>query len=214
MLAQALLDLRLLGRARAQLGGDALAGRAVGGELGLEHLDARGDGRAAPAQRRGEALGGGLERLVARDRAVSRSMRRARSARSRRRPLGDAPLGGELALDLGAAHRGGALAAGAARRCSISQAARRSASRGLGARRGRPRGARGRPRRGVASAAATAAAAASTAAERVLLGCAAGSVSAIERVAAVALGQHALLAARRGLAQLAGGARTRRGRRR
>ena len=40
--AQAALDLGLLLRAGAQLGGDALALGAVGGELGLERLELRG----------------------------------------------------------------------------------------------------------------------------------------------------------------------------
>ena len=42
-----------------------LAGRAVGGELGLEHLDAGADRLARALQRRGEPVGDGLQRLVA-----------------------------------------------------------------------------------------------------------------------------------------------------
>ena len=64
-LLEPLVDARLLGGALAQLGGQLVAGGAVGGELGLEHLEAGADGLAGVLQRSREPLGDGLERLVA-----------------------------------------------------------------------------------------------------------------------------------------------------
>ncbi len=113
--AQAGLDLGLLGGAGAQLGGHLLAGGAVAGELVLELGDPLGDGlpegRAAPRR---------AARRAARARLSAASWARRRSRRAQtlgvfaRDALGLAALGGELALQLGAAHREGALVGGGA----------------------------------------------------------------------------------------------------
>ena len=78
------VDARLLGGALAQLGGELLAGRAVGGELGLERLDAGRDRRAArssSAAASRSATGASASSRASRRRSCS--SRRARSARSR-----------------------------------------------------------------------------------------------------------------------------------
>ena len=81
---------RLLGRAFAELGGELLAGGAVGGELGLERLDAGADdGACVASSALASAGGGGLQRLVALEPAAlvlepPRALRRARARRVRR----------------------------------------------------------------------------------------------------------------------------------
>ena len=103
--AQALLDLRLQARARAQLGGDALALAAVGEQLLLDRRHPGGDRLQRVAQHLGEPLGGRPERRVAGDRDAQALDRRGALLALARGALGDAPLGRELALDLGAADR-------------------------------------------------------------------------------------------------------------
>jgi hypothetical protein len=114
---------------------------------------------------------------------------RARSARSRRGALGHAALGGELALDLGAAHGRLALLG---RLAALVDEPRRAAlllaaARGRGRRRARAVGLVAR-RVGAGDRAAGGLDAASAACSA----CTAASDSRDERVAAVALGEHAL----------------------
>ena len=63
-LLQPRLDLRLLCRARPQLGRQPLSGLAVGAQLGLERGEPLADGLGGGGQRRGEPLRGGTQRLV------------------------------------------------------------------------------------------------------------------------------------------------------
>ena len=91
-LAQLRVDARLLGGALAQLVGQLLAGRPVGVELGLEHLDAVGDRRlrrsSAAAKRSATGLSASVA-LRARRRSCSSRRARVRPARARRaRPAG------------------------------------------------------------------------------------------------------------------------------
>ena len=126
-LAQLVLDLRLLAGAGAQLGGDALPRLAVGGELGLDRLDAAGDRGAHPAERRGEGPGQRLQLLVGRPLGAQVLEAPAALGALARGAFGRAALGGQLALGLGAAHRGGALLRGLAPLLD-SQPARRISS--------------------------------------------------------------------------------------
>ena len=108
-LAQLLLDLGLGGGARAQLGGDALALGAVGGQLGLHLAHPLHDRLVDDGQDVGDAAGGRAELAVALELGLQvGDPPRALLARLGG-PLGDAPLGGQLALELRAAHRGLAL---------------------------------------------------------------------------------------------------------
>ena len=103
-LAQAVLDLGLLGGARAQGGGHPLARLAVGQQLGVERLDAHGDGLQGAGQRRDQAVRHRQQRPIAHE--------GGREALDARRPLGalargalgHPALGGELTGDLGPAH--------------------------------------------------------------------------------------------------------------
>jgi hypothetical protein len=104
-LAQARLDLRLLGRARAQLGGDTLTGLAVGGELGVEDLDPRAHRGQRALEDLDQAARGGQQRAVALERALQPFDPRGPLGPLASGALGHALLGGELALQLGAAHR-------------------------------------------------------------------------------------------------------------
>ena len=109
VLAQRPLGLRLAGGAVAQALGVALACAAVGGQLGLERLDAVGHRAGDAVQRGGETLGDGDERAVGRGAvAQHRDLAGAQLALAGG-ALGDAALGGQLALELCAAHGGGAL---------------------------------------------------------------------------------------------------------
>ena len=205
-LAQPRLDLGLLGGAGAQLGGHALARLAVGGQLGLE----------ASTRARDRLEDAGERRRPARSAAGSSARSRA-SAASRRAiargalgalaggALGDAALGGQLALELRAAHGRLALLRapaalldqprGAALGSSVASARARSASRSA-------RSASSR----VASAACDGVRGGLDGAQRRLLGLHGALGLGDQRVAAVALGEHALGAAARRLAQLARGA--------
>ena len=145
-LAQPLLDLGLLGRARAQRRGDALARGAVGVQLGLEHLDARPHGRQRAASDADEPLGRRVQRAVAGERGVEPLDPRGALGALARRALGDAPLGRELARELRAAHRALALL-GRLRRSSMSHAARRSSSWARDRSRSASRSARSAPSR-------------------------------------------------------------------
>ena len=103
VLLDARVDARLLGGALAQLGGELLAGGAIGGQLGLEDLEPGGDRLARGLQRGGEPLGHGPQRLVARQPAplvleLSRALRPVALG-----ALGEALLGRDRGLDLGAA---------------------------------------------------------------------------------------------------------------
>ena len=93
-------------RALAQLGGQLLARRTVGRELGLEHLDAGARRRRRrPRSACGQPLGGGLERLVAGQPApLVLEPPRALGALALG-ALGEPLLGGERGLDLGARAR-------------------------------------------------------------------------------------------------------------
>ena len=212
-LLQPRLDLGLLGGARAQLAGELLAGLAVGAQLGLERLDPGGDGRAGACERLGEPLGGGAQRLVARQpRALAVDPLRALGALALRRAR---PAGARLASAASTWARRSAAgpSSGAARRCSISQPACRSASAASSRVAGRRAGlAVGLVARGVGGLDGLACAR-STPASAALLGLRRALDLGDQRVAPVALGQHAVLAAGRHLAQLARGAATRRGRR-
>src|SRR4051812_31965930 len=64
-LPEPLVPARLLGRALPQLRGQLVGGGAIGGELGLEHLDAGPDHLAGRLQRPGESFGDGDQRRVA-----------------------------------------------------------------------------------------------------------------------------------------------------
>jgi hypothetical protein len=109
VLAQPLLDLRLFGRACAQLAGHALAGLAVGHQLGLEHLDTPGDRLERRLERRGEPLGRGREALVAHDHRRQALDAGGTLGALLGRAVGDAALGRKLALHLRAADGRGAL---------------------------------------------------------------------------------------------------------
>ena len=170
-LAQALLDLGLLGRAGAQRRGDALARRAVRRELGLEHLDPRRDGRAAraPAPRPAARRPGAAPRSRA-SAASSRAIRAARSARSRAARSAHARSAASSPRSW-ARRTAASPCSGALRRSSMSHAARRSSSaapralalglaqRALGGRRGSrpPRARRAAPASTASSAARSAA---------------------------------------------------------
>ncbi len=114
VLAQALLDLRLLGGARAELRRDALAGLAVGGELGLERLDPRCDGSLRLLEGCRKTLGRGRQTRVAGDHAIEALDAGSALGAILGRAVGDPPLGSELALDLCPAHGGCALLRGRA----------------------------------------------------------------------------------------------------
>ena len=103
-LAQARLDLGLLGGARAQRAGHALPRLAVGQQLGVERLDARGDASERGRERRDQAVGDRQQRPVAHQGGRQALDARGALGALARGPLGHAALGGELALDLRAAH--------------------------------------------------------------------------------------------------------------
>src|SRR5215207_1932436 len=106
---QARLDLDLLLRARAQLGGEALAGVAVGDQLGVENLHARAECFLSRLEHGREPLGGRAQALVvAEPVALVRDPPLALRSLSLG-ALGQPPLGGERRADLRAARRDGAL---------------------------------------------------------------------------------------------------------
>ena len=109
MLAQPPLGLCLAGRARAQPLGQPLARGAVGGELGLERLDAVGDRGGDVGERRLQTLRGRDERLVGGDQLAQQGDLAAACLALPGSALGHPPLGRELALELRAAHRRRAL---------------------------------------------------------------------------------------------------------
>jgi hypothetical protein len=207
VLAQLRLDSRLLAGARAQRAGQVLARRAVGGELVLERVAALAHGRERRREHPGERLGRGRERPVA--------LQRAPEPLDPRRPLralgalalGAAPLGRELALDLSPVHRRLArlgrppALVDQPRRAALGLLRRRVgalrlAGGALGVVAGRVGRGRRRPRRLDGG-------------ERGLLGSDRVLGRTDERVAPGAQGQHALGAAPRRLAQLAGEAQPR-----
>ena len=103
--AQLDLDLRLLGRARAQLGGGLLARLPVVARARARARDAVAERLAGAARARRPS-----RRRAARARGRPRAARAAARPAPRARPLGAAPLrlaalGGELALELRLAHR-------------------------------------------------------------------------------------------------------------
>ena len=103
VLLDAGVDARLLGRALAQLGGELLAGGAVGGQLGLEDLEPDGDRLVRDLQRRGEPLGDRPQRLVALQPAAL-VLEPPRALRPVALGALDEPLlGGDRGLDLRAA---------------------------------------------------------------------------------------------------------------
>ena len=202
---------RLLRRALAQLGGQLVGGGAVGRELGLEHLEAGADDVARGLQRVRQTVGGGLERLVAgQPAALVLEPPRALLALALG-AFGEPLLGLERGLDLRAplgarplVGRGAALLDDPAR-----------VTLGLG---GLVAGARGltRASRSIASRAASASA---TVGLRGLdlrlrrpLGLGRDLDLLDQRVPPVALGEHAVGAAGRDLAQLARRRATRRAR--
>src|SRR5829696_5132252 len=106
---QARLDLDLLLRARAQLGGEALAGVAVGDQLRVENLHARAERFLGRLEHGGEPPGGRAQALVvAEPVALVRDPPLALRSLSLG-ALGQPPLGGERRADLRAARRDGAL---------------------------------------------------------------------------------------------------------
>ena len=115
VLLDARVDARLLGGALAQLGGELLAGGAVGGQLGLEDLEPGRDRLARGLQRGGEPLGHGN---AAPRRASSRRALVLELARALRPvalgTLDEALLGRDRGLDLGAALGARALVGGGA----------------------------------------------------------------------------------------------------
>ena len=193
----------VLGRgAGAQVGGEALAGGAVGVELGLERGLARADGLAGGRERRRRAAA-----------PPGRAGRRPRAARARRR-AGARGRGARAprARRAGARRRAprragrGASRSGPRRarflRWSSSQPAWRTASLASSRARAAVRAARSASSR-AASAAATACEARSPSAIAACSACAARSEACDELVAAVALGQQPILAPARHLAELA-----------
>src|SRR5215207_4465222 len=106
---QARLDLDLLLRARAQLGGEALAGVAVGDQLGVENLHASAERFLGRLEHGGEPPGGRAQALVvAEPVALVRDPPLALRSLSLG-ALGQPPLGGERRADLRAARRDRAL---------------------------------------------------------------------------------------------------------
>ena len=210
-LLEAGVDTRLLGRALAQLAGELLAGGALGGQLGLERLDAGADRRrcvASSAAANRAATGCSASSRSSRRRSCS--SRRARSARSR-----SARSASRCSVLIAASTwaRRSALgpSSGAARRCWMTQRAWRSASAASSRARAAARASRSIASR-AASASATLRLGALDLGLRGALGLRGGLDLPDERVAAVALGEHAVGAAGRDLAQLAGAPATRRGR--
>ena len=205
-LLEARVDARLLGGALAQLGGELLAGRAVGGELGLERLDAGRDAPRARASQRGASRSAtGLSASSRASRRRSCSSRRARSARSRSARSASRCSVAIARLDLRAALGARALVGRGA--ALLDDPA--GVALGLG---GLVARARGGARLAVdrvarASASATSACAASTSRQRGPLGLGGRLDLLDQRVAAVALGEHPVVAAGRDLPQLARGGR-------
>jgi hypothetical protein len=108
-LAQAPLDVGLLGRARAQGGRHTLARLAIGRQLGVERFDARADRAEARGQRLDELPGRGQQGAVAHQRRGQPLDARGALGPVAGRALGHAALGRQLTLELGAAHGGLAL---------------------------------------------------------------------------------------------------------
>ena len=97
-----------MAQARSRVG-EVLAGGAIGRELGFERLDARADRLHGRLERGGQARGAGLQRAIGGDPvAQAGDPPRALGALALG-ALGDAALGGELAIELRAAHRRRAL---------------------------------------------------------------------------------------------------------
>ena len=102
---QARLNLGLLRGAGAQLGSHRLAGGAVGVELPLQLAGARGDRFPGGVQRHGEPFGERREGGVGSVLGAQAAQALQTLGMFAREPLGSAALGGELALQLRAAHR-------------------------------------------------------------------------------------------------------------
>ena len=128
-LLEAGVDARLLGGALAQLGGELLAGGAVGGELGLERLDAGARSRPAAASSAFASRSAtGLQRLVALEPAAL-VLEPARALRALALgALGEPLLGRDRATRPGRLRSALGPSSGAARRCWMTQRACRSAS--------------------------------------------------------------------------------------
>ena len=200
-LAQPALDLGLLAGTCPQAGGEVLAGGAIGLEVGLERLDAGADRRDGRVERRDQASSSGLQGAVGGDAVTQARDPACALGALALGALGHAALGCELAVDLGTAHR------------------RRAFERRLAALGDEPRGAPCVLLGGGERARAVAADAVGLLARRVggadgLLGDLAGALRDLlggdrrtacgdQLLAAVALGEHALLAALGRLAQLA-----------
>ena len=179
----------------------ALARGAAGDELGVERVGARGDRRGEPFEHLREARGAGRERLLGAQPAAQALDARGALGPLALGALGGPPLGPELAGDLRPAHGGGALLRRAAalldppggaaalllgdgqRVRDLAQGALGLLAHALGGRDGLLGG-----RAAVA---------------RGLLGRDGGVAGGDQLLAAVALGEHALLAAVGRLAQLA-----------
>ena len=199
------LDLRLLLGARAQLAGEALARAAVGDELGVEHLHAAADRALRDLERGGEAGGLRRERGVVREALALRGEPAAPLGPLPLRALGQLALGGQRGADL-RAPRGDRRVVG--RPAALLDHVRRVALRlqrlVAGARGGAGLAVGGvAPRVGLLDARAGAV----DGGERGVLGLRGALDGADQLVATVALRQHAILAAGRNLAQLAGARR-------
>ena len=161
-LRQAPVGRALRGGALAQLAGQALAGLAVGVELGLEGLQTIRHRAAGRLQRVGEARGERVQRRIAGEPVVLELQTLLAVAALALGALGEPALGRQGGAELGAAGGCGP-SSGPLRRCSISQPAWRSASAASSRARAAARSARSASSR-AASAAATAAEARSTSA--------------------------------------------------